>query len=159
MQRLYARLCAWEARIAAAFLAGMALLIFTGSAARVAGHPLNWTIDAATCLFAWACFLCADIAWRRDKLMSVNVVTDLLPPRLQRACRIANLLVIIAFLVFVVGAGVWLAWTSRARSFQGIPAISYSWITLAMPAGAILLVVTAVLKLRAEAQAAPGGTR
>ena len=153
MQRFYALLCAWETRIAAAFLAGMALLIFTGSVARVAGHPLNWTIDAATCLFAWACFLCADIAWRRDKLMSVNIVTDLLPPRLQRICRIANLLVVIAFLVFVVGAGVWLAWTSRARSFQGIPAISYSWITLAMPAGAILLVVTAMLKLRAEAHA------
>ena len=25
--------------------------------------------------------------------------------------------------------GTWLAWTSRARSFQGIPEISYSWVT------------------------------
>ena len=30
----------------------------------MSGYPLNWTIDVATCLFAWACFLCADIAWR-----------------------------------------------------------------------------------------------
>jgi hypothetical protein len=45
---------------------------------------------------------------------------------------------------------VWLAWVSRARSFQGIPEVSYSWVTASMPAGAALLLVTTLLKVRAE---------
>ena len=49
-----------------------------------------------------------------------------------------------------MGMGTWLSWISRARSFQGIPEISYSWVTMSMPVGAALLLVTAVLKVRAE---------
>ena len=64
----------------------MVLLIFTGGVARMLGHPLNWTTDVATCLFAWACFLCADIAWRRNGLMAVELVTARLsPPGAARA--------------------------------------------------------------------------
>jgi TRAP-type C4-dicarboxylate transport system permease small subunit len=142
-----------ESRIAATFLIVMVLLIFGGGIARLVGHPQNWTIDAATCLFAWACFLCADVAWRRNKLMSVEIVTQRLSPRAQAVLRIVNHLVIVAFLLYVVGAGTWLAWTSRARSFQGIPGVSYSWITMSMPVGGALLLVTALLKLRDERRA------
>ena len=46
--------------------------------------------------------------------------------------------------------GTWLAWTSRARSFQGIPEISYSWVTMSLPVGAALLLITTRLKIRDE---------
>jgi hypothetical protein len=46
--------------------------------------------------------------------------------------------------------GAWLSWISRARSFQGIPEVSYSWVTMSMPVGAALLLVTCALKARAE---------
>ena len=42
----------------------MVALIFLGGVSRVLGYPLNWSTDFATAFFAWACFLCADIAWR-----------------------------------------------------------------------------------------------
>jgi TRAP-type C4-dicarboxylate transport system permease small subunit len=67
--RFYARLCAGEAWVAGALLAGMVSLIFLGGVARVLGYPLNRSTDFATAFFAWACFLCADIAWRRNSLM------------------------------------------------------------------------------------------
>ena len=79
MTRFYAALVRWEARIAGTFLVLMVVLIFAGGAARLAGYPQNWTTDAATCLFAWACFLCADIAWRRDSLMSIDLIVERLP--------------------------------------------------------------------------------
>ena len=44
----------------------------------------------------------------------------------------------------------WLAWTSRVRSFQGIPEISYSWVTMSLPVGAALLLITTLLKVRDE---------
>jgi TRAP-type transport system small permease protein len=46
--------------------------------------------------------------------------------------------------------GSYLAWISRARSFQGIPEISYSWVTLSLPVGGLMLLITTILKVRSE---------
>jgi TRAP-type C4-dicarboxylate transport system permease small subunit len=140
-----------EAVVAASFLLLMVVLIFLGGMARMAGTPLNWTTDIATCLFAWACFLCADIAWRKDGLMAIGLVPARLGPVGARLLDRVNLLLIAAFLVFVVVAGTHLAWVSRARTFQGIPGISYSWVTASLPVGAALLLLTTILKLRRPA--------
>lgn len=150
MARLYAWVCAAEAFVASAFLVGMVVLIFLGGVARMAGHPLNWTGDAATALFAWACFLCADIAWRRNSLMSVEWLTSRLPAGGQRALRLANHALIALFLLYLAGTGVWLSWISRTRSFQGIPEVSYSWVTMSLPVGALLLLATTAIKVRDE---------
>ena len=150
MRKLYARLCAVEGFVSGVFLLLMVALIFLGGVARTLGGPLNWTTDAATCLFAWACFLCADIAWRRNSLLAITLVVDRLPPAARKACDLASHLTVCAFLLYAIGFGTWLAWTSRARSFQGIPEVSYSWITMSMPVGAAQLLVTTVLKVRDE---------
>lgn len=147
--RAYAAMCAWQVRIAAVLLLAMVALIFGGGVARMVGHPLNWAVDIATCLFAWACFLCADVAWRRDALMAVDIAVRQLAPPLQRALRLMNLLLIAGFLGYVVVMGAWLTWSSRARSFQGMPELSYSWVTASMPVGGALLLLTTLLKLRA----------
>ncbi len=150
MSKLYQRVCAAEALVAAAFLLLMVLLIFLGGVMRMLGNPINWSSDAATCLFAWACFLCADIAWRNNSLMAIEVLTDRLPPHLQTACRMLNYAIITAFLLYLVVLGLYLSWISRIRSFQGIPEISYSWVTMSLPVGAMLLLITTALKVRAE---------
>lgn len=150
MASFYRRFCAVQAVWAASFLVAMVMLIFVGGVARMAGHPLNWTGDAATALFAWACFLCADIAWRRNSLMAVEVVTSRLPPLAQRVLRLANHALIVAFLLYVAGWGTWLSWISRTRSFQGMPEVSYSWVTMSFPVGAAMLLVTTALKVRDE---------
>jgi len=128
----------------------MVALIFLGGVARVVGYPLNWSTDFATAFFAWACFLCADIAWRRNALMSIDFLVDRVPAKAQKALRLANCLIISAFLLYLVVMGAWLTWTSRARSFQGIPEISYSWVTASAVAGGLLLLATTALKIRDE---------
>jgi TRAP-type C4-dicarboxylate transport system permease small subunit len=157
MKAFYAGVLRVEARVAAALLVLMVVLIFLGSVARVAGSPLNWTTDAATCFFAWACFLCADVAWRRGAMMSIELVVAKLPAPVRKLLRLANYLIIGIFLAYVVVMGLWLTWISRARSFQGIPEVSYSWVTLSMPVGALLLLITTLLKVRDE-WARPAGT-
>jgi TRAP-type transport system small permease protein len=148
MKKLYGAICTAEAWVAAVFLILMVVLIFLGGVLRMLGTPINWSTDIATCLFAWACFLCADIAWRNNSLMAIEVLTSRLPERLQFAFRMINYALITAFLLYLIIMGVYLSWISRARSFQGIPEISYSWVTLSLPAGAILLLVTTCLKVR-----------
>ena len=148
MTRVYAQLCRLEAIVAGVFLVVMVVMIFVGGIARMMAMPLNWTGDVATCLFAWACFLCADVTWRNNGLMAVELISGRLAPQGQRLLTLCNHLIICAFLVYIVCTGLWLSWVSRARSFQGIPEVSYSWITLSMPVGAALLLITTVLKMR-----------
>jgi TRAP-type C4-dicarboxylate transport system permease small subunit len=150
MRKLYERLIAAEAAVAATLLVLMVLLIFLGGVSRVLGAPLNWTTDFATAFFAWACFLAADIAWRKNSLMTIDFLPARLPPKAQKALRLANYLLIAGFLVYLVVMGSWLSWTSRVRSFQGIPEISYSWVTSAAVGGGLLLLVTTLLKIRGE---------
>jgi TRAP-type C4-dicarboxylate transport system permease small subunit len=147
MLKFHERMGKAEAVVAAVFLTLMVMMIFGGGLARLAARPQNWTIDVSTCLFAWACFLCADIAWRRDSLMSIDLVTVRLTERMRRVLLLVNYLLIAAFLVYLIYAGLTLSWTSRARSFQGIPWISYSWVTMSLPVGAALLLFTTILKI------------
>jgi TRAP-type C4-dicarboxylate transport system permease small subunit len=150
MRKLYDYLCSVEATVAGTFLILMVGLIFLGGVARLMHHPLNWTTDLATCLFAWACFLAADVAWRRDSMMAVEVLTDRLPSPMQAFLRRLNYALITAFLAYLIYYGFYLAWVSRVRSFQGIPWASYSWVTVSLPVGALLLLITTVRKIRAD---------
>ena len=149
MRKLYERICTAEAAISAVFLILMVVLIFLGGVMRMLGYPINWAADTATALFAWACFFCADIAWRNNSLMSIEVLTNRLPASLQAACRLLNYGIIVAFLIYLIVMGLYLSWVSRIRSFQGIPEISYSWVTMSLPVGSMLLLITTLLKVRA----------
>jgi TRAP-type C4-dicarboxylate transport system permease small subunit len=157
MGKFYERLCAAEAWIAAVLLILMVVLIFLSGVLRMLGTPINWASDIATACFAWGCFLTADIAWRKNALMSVELVTERLPARAQTLVAYANYAIIVAFLVYVLVGGVYLSWISRARSFQGIPEISYSWVTMSMPVGAMLLLITAAIKIREEMRGGRAG--
>lgn len=137
-----------EASLAAVLLLAMVGLIFAGGVARMMATPINWTIDFATCFFAWATFLAADVAWRRGALMSVDLVPNMLPARWQAGLKYINMALILAFLVFLIVAGAWMTWVSRSRSFQGIPEISFSFVTASLPVGALLLLITTIGKLR-----------
>jgi TRAP-type C4-dicarboxylate transport system permease small subunit len=148
MRRAYDWLCRTESVVAAVCLVLMVLLIFAGGLARLMAQPLNWTTDIATCLFAWACFLCADIAWRRGELMSIQLATERLSAGAQRLVTQLNYAILSGFLIYLIYAGARLAWTSRARSFQGLADVSYSWVTASLPVGAALLLLTTLLKWR-----------
>jgi len=156
-QRIYRAVCGAEAALAALFLMAMVLLVLTGAIARTLENPLNWTGDMATFCFAWAVFLCADVAWRRGSMMSFDLFVESRSGAARRALLLLNLGLIAVFLLFLVIAGIYLSWISRARSFQGIPEISYSFVTLSLPVGAALLFVTTALKIRDALSASAAG--
>lgn len=148
MKTVYRFLTRTEAILAAALLLSMTASIFVGGLARMMHAPLNWTVELATCCFAWACFLCADIAWRNNMLMSIDALVEHLPVRVRRGVLYLNYAIIAGFLGYLVYSGGWLAWISRARSFQGITGVSYSWVTASLPVGSALLLTTTLLKIR-----------
>jgi TRAP-type C4-dicarboxylate transport system permease small subunit len=142
-----------EVYIAMAALAILSALVLFSAIARSIGTPVKWAIDAATFLFAWCVFLGADIAMRNDKLFSIEVLTCKLPKICQYYLKLINNAIVIAFLSFLIVYGLKLSYTTRLRTFQGIPDFSYTWVTLAVPVGCLLMLITTVLKIRQQIRA------
>ena len=148
MRKAYEVLCKCEGFVVKALLLFMVALVFLAASTRYAGYPINWSVDAAVCLFAWCTFLGGDVAMRNKKLMKVDFLIGKLSARNKKRMEILNLVIIMVFLAAMIGFGLWLSYTTRFRSFQGIPGFSYTWVTLSVPVGSILMMITAALQIR-----------
>ncbi len=148
MKEIYEFICKNEMRIAQFSLGLLSILVFTAAVGRFLYYPLNWAMDAATFLFAWTVFLGADAAMRLDRLFCIEVITVKLPQKSQLYLKCINYTIIIIFLVGMIGYGSYLSYTTRLRAFQGIPGFSYTWVTLSVPFGCALMLITAILKIK-----------
>lgn len=148
MKKIYTYICQGEALVIKVFLVFIVALVFVAASTRYLGYPINWSVDLAVCLFAWCTFLSADVAMRNNKLMKVDFLVRKFSDQRQNLIEIINLLIIAVFLGALIGFGLWLSYTTRFRTFQGIPGFSYTWVTLSVPVGSALMLITTILKIR-----------
>ncbi|WP_125778156.1 TRAP transporter small permease [Antribacter gilvus] len=153
MTRAYEALGRVELRFTQACLVLMTLLVLLSATSRTAGRPLSWTVDLATFVFAWAVFVGADVAWRRDRMVTIDLLAVRLPARPRNGVRLANDVLIAVFLVARVVTGVQLAGDAADRSFSGLPWLSYTWVTLSVPVGCLLMLVTTLRRIRRDVAA------
>lgn len=157
MKKIYDFICKKEMLIAKWSLGILTLLVFAAAVGRFLYHPMNWAMDVATFLFAWTVFLGADAAMRMDRLFCIEVVSNKLSPKAQLYLKVINYGIIVVFLVGMIGYGSWLSYTTRLRTFQGIPGFSYTWVTLSVPFGCALMLITSILKIKAFLRALSTG--
>ena len=153
MKQINAFIYKMEIFISKTFLAIITALVFGAAMARTFRMPIVWAVDVATFLFAWCVFFGADLAIRNDKLMSIDLFTKKLPIKAQHILKLVNLFIIAAFLVFLIVFGVWLSYTTRFRTFQGIPEFSYTWVTISVPIGSALMLSTVIGKFITQIKA------
>jgi len=148
MKKVYEYVCKGESFLTKVFIVFLVALVFVAAATRYMGYPINWSVDIAVCLFAWCTFLGGDVALRKNKLMNVDFFIGKLSPEKRRLVELLNLLIILIFLGALVVYGTKLSYTTRFRTFQGIPWFSYTWVTISVPIGSILMMITTILKIR-----------
>jgi TRAP-type C4-dicarboxylate transport system permease small subunit len=148
MKKVYEYICKGETFVIKIFMVFIVGLVFIAASTRYLGYPINWSVDMATCLFAWCTFLGGDVAFRNNKLMNVEFLISKLPEKNRKVIELLSLFIILIFLAAMIGYGVWLSYTTRFRAFQGIPGFSYTWVTLSVPVAALLMMVTTILKIR-----------
>ncbi len=146
MTGFYAALARAEDVVARACLVGCAVLVFVAAVSRAMGTPVLWAIDIAMLLFIWCAFLGADAALRARQHIIIDIIVRLFPQRVQRALLIFNWTVIVAFLLTLVALGIQLTLLNVQRP-MGDTAISYAYVTAAVPAGALLMAITAARQL------------
>ncbi len=148
VKKIYESVCKGEVFIIKIFLIFFVGLIFIAAATRYMGYPINWSVDIAVCLFAWCTFLGGDVAMRKNKLMNVEFFINKLSLRNKNYIELLNLMIILVFLLALIGYGIKLSYTTRFRAFQGIPWFSYTWVTMSVPIGSMLMMITTILKIR-----------
>ncbi len=155
MKKFDQYLLSFEKTAAKILIIMMIILIFMSGIARFLKHPMNWAVDMSTFMFGWACFFAVDVAWRNNRMMSVDLLVKRLPLKVQKIIRLINYFIIASFLVYLIIWGFRLTYTTRFRTFAGIPNFSYSWINVSVPVGAILILRTTIIKIVNELRKTP----
>lgn len=146
MKKVYNAYCKAEEYLFSFLFAVMVALVFSSAIARGIGKPLAWSLDVAQLLLCWTSLVGADVAFRHDKFIGLDLFTRKMPVKVQKVLEIVVLVLMqVAFCIFIY-YGVMLSIKSWKRSFQTLP-ISYSFITIALPVMSTLMTLTNILKI------------
>lgn len=137
-----------EVTIAKFSITIMTFLVFVQAMTRRFGKPMSWAMDISTFLFAWVVFLSADAAMRKDNLVNIDLFVNKLSKKWQSNIKLINYIIMIAYLAIMVVYGTKLTISTYHRTFAGLPWLSFSWATVAVPLGCLLMLTTACLKMK-----------
>ena len=143
MKKIYKQLCRVEEVLAIGCLVAMTVIVFVAAILRAFGHPQNWSLDIALFLIAWGVFLGAEVAYREDKLVKVDILTANLTKKFNEVLE----MIILVFLVALIYYGIRMSIKTWNRTFQGIPGFSYTWVTLSVPVSGVLMCTTNIRNL------------
>lgn len=91
-----------EFALASLLLVVIVILIGIASIARGVGSPIIWSIEIAQLLFVWLCMLAADLALQQNRHFGLVFIQDRLSPHTRRRLEIANTIILIALVGFLL---------------------------------------------------------
>ena len=146
MKKIYQKFCRFEEQLALVLLAGLTLLVFVSALMRTIKHPLNWAQDVALVAFAWLIFIGGDVAVRGTGLIGVDLLVNKFPKGVQKWLDVFYKILIIAFLSVLVFYGTRMVSQGWSRQITAL-GISYGWVTMAVPAGSLLMIISTAISL------------
>ncbi len=122
------------------------VLVFIAALTRYLGTPINWSVDIAQGIFVWVIYLGANQAWRKNRHIGIDMLFNRFSPQVQKALMVLIYGIILVFLAMIIVNGIHIAIVNVGRIMNDIP-ISYSFVTIAVPVGSFLMLLTTVEKL------------
>ncbi|WP_447926318.1 MULTISPECIES: TRAP transporter small permease [unclassified Vreelandella] len=136
-----------EEWLAMALLGGTSLTMLVSSSARAIGQPFAGGAELAQFLFIWTAVLGADITLRHGGQVRIDALIVRLPAKLQLLITSLCLAMMLGFLMLLAWYGFFLAASNWQRP-MGVAGLSYGYITLALPVGAVLMVITLLRRIK-----------
>ena len=91
MKKVYNAYCKAEEFLFSFLFAVMVALVFSSAIARGIGKPLAWSLDVAQLLLCWTSLVGADVAFRHDKFIGLDLFTRKMPVKVQKVLEIVVL--------------------------------------------------------------------
>lgn len=124
-------------------LVAIVIIILVGGLGRAIGHPVIWSLEIAMVIFAWISMLAIDYAFQLRRHIGIDALTNLFPPRLQRACIWFNEILILMFLLCGVWYGFNFTWTTHNQMLP-VTELSLAWLNSAVPTGCLLMMLSSI---------------
>ena len=126
----------------ALLLTGMVVIIFLEIIFRyILKIPMVWSEQTASYIMIWLAFLSSAIAFRQGAHIGMTLLSDRLKGRLKKAADQTLHLLVLVFLLFLAYWGFKHAFDVRQQHSPVVFNMSMSWAYLALPVGAILMIV------------------
>jgi len=133
--------------VAAALVVVEIVVLFSGVVARYVFHqPLVWSDELASILFLWLSMLGAVVAFRRSEHMRMSALVDGRSEATRAMLELAAIAASIAFLVLILMPAFDYAAEERYIVTPALE-ISNGWRAAAIPVGAALMLVVALLRI------------
>jgi len=127
-------------------LAGCVATLFVNAISRACGFPILFANDLAMAFSTYVTFIGADMAYRKNSLARVDLFSKFLPEKYQNILELITLTLCLALFVVLAYLGIQLAQRSWVRPIPSLPNVSYGWIIISVPMGAILMCITTIEK-------------
>ncbi|MDR3439759.1 TRAP transporter large permease subunit [Telmatospirillum sp.] len=132
---------------AATLVVAEVVVLLTGVTARyVFDSPFVWSDELASMIFIWLAMLGAAVALRRGEHMRMTAVANKVSPKLRAFLDVVAVAASLAFLIILIEPAYDYA-TEEAFVTMAAMDISNAWRAAALPVGAGLMIVTALLRL------------
>ncbi len=136
----------FEMALACLLLAVIVGLVAVAAVSRKMDSPIIWSLEVSTALFVWLVVLAIDIAMQQDRHFGLSVVLDNVSAPVRRWIELANLLVVMALLVYLLYFAV-INVPLMQKRMLGALQIPKSYIHLAMPVGILLWLRTLAVQV------------
>jgi TRAP-type C4-dicarboxylate transport system permease small subunit len=117
------------------------MLVFIAALTRYSGYPINWSVDIAQAIFVWVIYIGANQAWRNSRHIGVDLLVNLFSPKIQFFFQLLTYIIVAVFLVLLIVYGIQITIVNVGRILGDIP-ISYSFVTISVPVGSFLMLLT-----------------
>lgn len=146
LKRIYKSFVKAEEIVLGLLLVAITVLVFGSAIARSMSAPIIWATDLSTFFFAWEVFLGGDFLIRNTSLGGVELIANRLPSKAQKALKLLWFVLIIGFCLILAFFGIKLCYSNTKRTFQAMN-FSYSWCTLSVPFGSILMIISSLIRI------------
>jgi len=143
MWRLYDKV---ETVFALLLLSATVLAVLVAAIGRTIGLPLTSAPQFAQLFLLWTCMFGADMCMRHGEHIRVTALPDMVSERIRRSLSVVSTVLILVFLVWIAWHGFHLAINNWSRELGGA-GLSYGIVTLALPVGAVLLIISTLRRL------------
>lgn len=135
-----------EEYLAIILLGCTSLTILVSSTMRAIGTPITGGAELAQFFFIWTAVFGANITLRQGGQVRIDALTTRMPLPTLRIITGCCLLLMLIFLAMLVRYGFPLALSNWRRPL-GVADLSYGYVTLALPVGAMLMFVTLIRRI------------
>lgn len=126
-------------------LSFMTLAVFVAIVSRAfVGISLSWVEESATFCMAWIGAVGAGLMSRRGGMTAIEIGIMYLPEKTKKLFKLIACSISYLFFVIVMVFGTQFALVSKTQMAVTIPSMSMMWVYIAMPAGALMMLVNTV---------------